>query len=82
MIAPRCPRSPTHLSFTRKQRGRTDGGVQSSRWDLAQFLECVRAHTGRLARAQDLPQAVIQTWMDGMAAMELAINTLRCRQAS
>jgi hypothetical protein len=81
VIAPHCPRSPTHLGFTRKQRGQTDGGVQSCRWNLTQFLECVRAQTGRLAKTQDLTQAVIQTWMDEMAAMELAVNTSRCRQA-
>jgi site-specific recombinase XerD len=68
--------------YQRKQRGKTDGGVKTYRWNLEQFLEFVRARTGRLARVQDLTGNMIQAWMDDMAALDLAINTLRCRQAT
>ena len=34
-----------------KQRGKTEGGVQSYRWVLEQFLMFVRSRQGRLARA-------------------------------
>jgi integrase/recombinase XerC len=65
-----------------KQRGKTAGGVATYRWNLEQFLTFVRLTTGRLARLQDLTQHTIQAWMDEMAAADLAINTLRVRQAS
>lgn len=68
--------------YQRKQRGMTDGGVKTFRWNLSQFLEHVRGRTGRLARVQDVTQEMIQARMDEMAASDLAINTLRCRQAS
>ncbi len=68
--------------YQRKQRGKTDGGVRTYRWNLAQFLEFVRASEGRIARIQDLTEPMIQAWMDDMAATDLAINTLRCRQAT
>lgn len=68
--------------YQRKQRGKTDGGVTTYRWNLEQFLAFVHARTGRLARIQDLTQEMIQAWMDDMAAADLAINTLRCRQAT
>lgn len=65
----------------RKQRGRTEGGVRTYRWNLEQFLVFVRAREGRLARVSDLTVTTIQAWMDEMAADDLALNTLRCRQA-
>ena len=37
---------------------------------------------GGLARVPDLNRGMIQAWMDDMAASDLAINTLRCRQAT
>jgi site-specific recombinase XerD len=36
--------------YQRKQRGRTEGGVQTYRWNLEQFLQFVRARDGRLSR--------------------------------
>jgi len=68
--------------YQRKQRGKTDGGVRTYRWNLEQFLAFVRASDGRLARVQDLTEPKIQAWMDEMAGANLAINTLRCRQAT
>jgi integrase/recombinase XerC len=57
-------------------------GVTTYRWILGWFLDFVKAHTGRLARLQDLTEEVIQAWMDDMAAADLAISTLRIRQAT
>lgn len=34
-----------------KQRGKTEGGVQSYRWVLEQFLMLIRSRQGRLTRA-------------------------------
>lgn len=65
--------------YLRKQRGRTEGGVQTYRWNLDQFLTFVRARTGRLARVGDLTRPTIQAWLDDMAAGDLGLNTLRCR---
>lgn len=36
--------------YQRKQRGRTEGGVKTYRWNLEQFLVFVTAREGRLAR--------------------------------
>lgn len=65
-----------------KQRGKTAGGVSTYRWNLDQFLRLVRAHEGRIARLGDLTTDMIQAWMDDMAASDLSMNTMRCRQAS
>src|ERR1700688_3164339 len=43
-----------------KQRGKAEGGVQSYRWVLEQFLMFVRSRHGRLARATDLTLSSIQ----------------------
>src|SRR5215831_13124709 len=69
-------------TYQRKQRGRTEGGVKTYRWNLEQFLTFVRARDGRLARLRDLRVPVIQAWMDEMAASDLGPNTLRCRMAT
>ena len=50
-----------------KQRGKTEGGVQSYRWVLEQFLTFVKSQQGRVARATDLTVSSIQMWMDEMA---------------
>ena len=65
-----------------KQRGKTVGGVATYRWNLDQFLRFVHLRAGRPARLADLSGPVIQAWMDAMAAADLALNTLRCRQAT
>jgi integrase/recombinase XerC len=65
--------------YQRKQRGRTEGGVQTYRWNLEQFLQFVRARDGRLARVVDLQKRVIQAWMDDMAASDLTTSTMRAR---
>lgn len=64
-----------------KQRGKTAGGVGTYRYNLSQFLRFAQAHVGRIARIEDLTPETIQAWMDDMAASNLSINTLRCRQA-
>src|SRR5260370_21584650 len=65
----------------RKQRGKTEGGVQTYRWILEQFLIFVRNRHGRLARVTDLTSSMIQAWMDDMAATDLALSTMRVRQS-
>src|SRR5262245_50377628 len=69
-------------TFQRKQRGRTEGGVTTYRWNLERFLAFVRARDGRLARLGDLHEPMIQAWMDDMAAADLGPNTMRCRLAT
>lgn len=59
-----------------KQRGKTEGGVQSYRWVLEQFLMLIRSRQGRLARATDLTLSSIQMWMDDMADCDLALSTM------
>ncbi len=66
-------------TYQRKQRGRTEGGVRTYRWNLEQFLVSVKVREGRLARITDLTTATIQAWLDEMAAGDLGVNTLRCR---
>jgi integrase/recombinase XerC len=66
-------------AYLRKQRGRTNAGVQTYRWNLDQFLTFVRARAGRLARMGDLTRPTIQAWLDDMAGADLGLNTLRCR---
>ena len=65
-----------------KQRGKTEGGVQAYRWNLEQFLVFAQARFGRTARLSDLSKAVIQEWMDEMAARELTVATMRIRQST
>ena len=58
-----------------KQRGRTKGGVEATRWVLSRFVKFVRAQTGRQARVTDLTVDMIQQWMDDMAANDLSLST-------
>lgn len=69
-------------NFQRKQRGKTAGGVQTYRWILEQFVLFVRHRHRRLARVTDLTPAMIQAWMDEMAATDLALSTMRVRQSA
>ena len=64
-----------------KQRGRAERGVRTYRWILEHFLAFVQEREHRLPRVLDLSVPMIQAWMDDMAGSDLAINTLRCRQA-
>jgi site-specific recombinase XerD len=66
-------------NFQRKQRGKTEGGVKTYRWNLEQFLVFVRSRDGRLARVMDLTAATVQASMDDMAAEDLALSTMRVR---
>ena len=68
--------------YQHKQRGKTEGGVQSYRWVLEQFLMFIRSHTGHVGRVSDLSQSTIQAWMDDMAAGDLALGTMRTRQST
>ena len=65
-----------------KQRGRTEGGVQTARWSLEQFLLFVRDRSGKIARVLDLNRATIQEWMDDMAARDLSVSSMRTRQST
>lgn len=65
-----------------KQRGKTEGGVQTYRWNLDQFLVFGRARFGRVARVSDLTKALIQDWMAEMAARDLTLGTIRSRQST
>src|SRR5258707_4346130 len=69
-------------TFQRKQRGKTEGGVKTYRWNLTQSLEFVRGRRGRPACLGDLEPATIQAWMDSMAAADLALSTMRVRQST
>jgi len=69
-------------NFQRKQRGKTEGGVKTYRWNLEQFLVFVRNRDGRLARVTDLTASTVQAWMDDMAAEDLALSTMRVRQST
>ena len=68
--------------YQHKQRGKTEGGVQSYRWVLDQFLLFLRTNAGRVGRVSDLTQSMIQAWMDDMAACDLALSTMRIRQST
>jgi len=68
--------------YQRKQRGKTEGGVKTYRWNLTQFLEFVRGRRGRLACLGDLDATTVQAWMDNMAAGDLAVSTMRVRQST
>jgi integrase/recombinase XerC len=65
-----------------KQRGRTKGGVEATHWVLERFLRFVRHRVGRNARVTDLTGETLQQWMDDMAANDLALSTMRTRQAT
>lgn len=65
-----------------KQRGRTKGGVAATRWVLERFLRFVRQRVGRHARVTDLTGETLQEWLDDMAATDLALSTMRTRQAT
>jgi len=65
-----------------KQRGRTKGGVEATRWVLERFLRFVRQRVGRNARVTDLTVETLQQWMDDMAANDLSLGTMRTRQAT
>ena len=65
-----------------KQRGKTEGGVQTARWNLEQFLVFVRDRSGKIARLMDLNRATIQGWMDDMAARDLSVSSMRTRQST
>jgi integrase/recombinase XerC len=69
-------------NFQRKQRGKTEGGVKTYRWNLEQFLVFIRNRDGRLARVTDLTASTVQAWMDDMAAEDLALSTMRVRQST
>ena len=69
-------------TYQRKQRGKTEGGVRTYRWNLEQFLIFVRRQEGRLAKVGDLNADTIQAWMDNMAGDDLALGTLRARQST
>jgi integrase/recombinase XerC len=56
--------------------------VRTYRWNLRQFEEFVRARRGRPACLGDLDAAMIQAWMDSMAAEDLAPSTMRVRQST
>ncbi len=65
-----------------KQRGRTEGGVQTARWSLEQFLLFVHNWWGKVARLSDLTRTTIQEWMDDMAARDLSVSSMRTRQST
>ena len=56
--------------------------MRTYRWMLEQFLVFVRNGYGRVARVGDLSPTVLQTWMDDMAAADLALSTIRVRQSA
>src|SRR5262245_4037616 len=41
-------------TYRRKQRGKTEGGVRTYRWNLNHFLRFIRKHEGRPARVEDV----------------------------
>ena len=57
--------------YQHKQRGKTEGGVSTYRWNLTQLLTFVRTQDGRVARVSDLTARTIQAWMDAMTAAGL-----------
>jgi integrase/recombinase XerC len=69
-------------TFQRKQRGKTERGVKTYRWNLEQYLAFVAGRRGRPACVGDLEPATIQAWMDSMAAADLALGTMRVRQST
>ncbi len=69
-------------TYQRKQKGKTEGGVQTYRWNLEQFLVFIRQREGRVARVGDVNVETIQGWMDDMASANLAVSTMRVRQSA
>ena len=69
-------------TFQRKQRGKTERGVRTYRWNLGQYVAFVAGRRGRPACVGDLEPATIQAWMDSMAAADLALGTMRVRQST
>jgi site-specific recombinase XerD len=69
-------------NYRLKQRGKAEGGVQTYRWILEQFLVFLRNRYGRMARITDLTPLTIQQWMDDMAGSDLALSTMRVRQSA
>src|SRR5713226_8574732 len=69
-------------NFQCKQRGKTEGGVKTYRWNLEQFLVFVGNRQGHLAKVTDLTASTVQAWMDDMAAEDLALSTMRVRQST
>src|SRR4030095_13966463 len=65
--------------FQRKQRGKTEGGVKTYRWNLNQYLKFISRARGRPACLGDLEPELIQEWMDSMAALDLSLSTMRVR---
>ena len=68
-------------NFQRKQRGKSERGVNTYRWVLEQFLRFIKHQHGRMARLGDLTSDAIQAWMDDMAGADLALETMRVRQS-
>jgi len=69
-------------TYQHKQRGKTEGGVTTYRWNLDQFLTFVRKHEGRAARIAELSPETVQAWMDHMAGADLALSTMWARQST
>src|SRR6266545_4621006 len=69
-------------TFQRKQRGKTERGVRTYRWNLEQYLVFVAGRRGRPACVGDVEPVTIQAWMDCMAAADLALGTMRVRQST
>jgi site-specific recombinase XerD len=69
-------------TYQRKQKGKTEGGARTYRWNLEQFTTFVRTREGRVARVGDLNPETLQAWMDQMAAEDLALSTMRSRQST
>ncbi len=69
-------------TYQRKQRGKTEGGVRTYRWNLDQLLTFVRTREGRAARVGDLTPETVRAWMDQMAEADLALSTMRSRQST
>src|SRR5262245_14171111 len=68
--------------YQRKQKGKTEGGVRTYRWNLEHFMTFTRNREGRAARVSDLHPDTIQAWMDAMASDDLALSTMRSRQST
>jgi integrase/recombinase XerC len=68
--------------YQHKQRGKTEGGVSTYRWNLTQLLTFIRTQEGRVVRVSDLTARTIQAWMDAMTVAGLAMSTMRVRQAT
>ena len=62
-------------TFQHKQRGKTERGARTYRWNLGQYLAFVAGRRGRPACVGDLEPSTIQAWMDSMAAADLALAT-------